>query len=358
MAQPKPNKNDDNNDEASKETRKKMSAVFGGLKKFDKAILNEAETVVKHIIRVTDYTAHHDPEEVKEFYTEPFLVKKLAQRFANMLLQSKHTAFHTGAGISTAAKLPDYRGPQGVWTLRAQGLEPQHQITLEQAVPTYSHMAMVALFNNNLLHYLVSTNVDGLHRRSGVKKSQMAELHGNIYREICEECEAEYLRAFDVTKHCKDRRTGRLCNDLKCSGKLRDSIINFGEILPKTELDNATAQTSKADLCVVFGSSLSVEPACSIPQMAWTQSKGHVVIINLQHTRYDHVCEASGGFRCGAKIDEFMRLVMEHLNIKVPNFDTKEVFLTQLEDEIKNLRVDPDFGKYRYNIIKKSDKKK
>ena len=104
------NNDDEKKYEPSEDTTKKMTSLFSEMKKFDKVKLKETETVVKHIIRVTDYTAHLDEEEAKEFYTDPFLVKKLAVRFANMLKESKHTVFHTGAGVSTAAKLPDYRG--------------------------------------------------------------------------------------------------------------------------------------------------------------------------------------------------------------------------------------------------------
>ena len=83
---------------------------------------------------------------------------------------------------------------------------------------------MVELMKNDMLHFVVSTNVDGLHRRSGIPKTKMSELHGNIYREICRECGSEYFRAFDVTKNCVDRKTGRLCVAEQCDGKLVDSI--------------------------------------------------------------------------------------------------------------------------------------
>ena len=101
---------DDAKYEPSKDVKTKMASIFGGIKQFDREKLKETETVVKNLPTVTDYTAHEDVEEVKEIYTDPVLVKELAERLATMILESKHTVFHTGAGISTAAKLPDYRG--------------------------------------------------------------------------------------------------------------------------------------------------------------------------------------------------------------------------------------------------------
>ena len=119
LPQPPANTYQNDNDEAehddakyepSKDTKSKMASIFGGIKQFDREKLKETETVVKNLPTVTDYTTHEDAEEVKEIYTDPVLVNKLAERFAIMILESKHTVFHTGAGISTAAKLPDYRG--------------------------------------------------------------------------------------------------------------------------------------------------------------------------------------------------------------------------------------------------------
>jgi NAD-dependent SIR2 family protein deacetylase len=88
---------------------------------------------------------------------------------AELIRKSQYLVVYTGAGISTAAKIPDYRGPEGAWTLRAEGrtrITPT--IELEAAIPTYSHMALVALANKGILKHVVSTNLDGLHMRSGL----------------------------------------------------------------------------------------------------------------------------------------------------------------------------------------------
>ena len=94
---------------------------------------------------------------------------------------------------------------------------------------------------------------------------------------------------------------------------------------------------------------MSVAPSCDIPIMAWTSTdggqseRGKVVIVNLQNTDYDHYCELSGGFRIGAKIDEFMRMVMDALKLEVKEWSADKVYLEELEEEIKRIRVDPEF---------------
>ena len=112
----KSNENDNNNDESKSSdiSPKKLSSLFGGIKNFNKSKLSKTETVVKHIIRVTDYTAYHDEEEIKEHYDDEDTIKEKAAKFASYLKESKHTVFHTGAGVSTAAKLPDYRQYRGI----------------------------------------------------------------------------------------------------------------------------------------------------------------------------------------------------------------------------------------------------
>ena len=82
---------------------------------------------------------------------------------AALIKASKHFVVFTGAGISTAAKIPDFRGPSGVWTARDRGLAAPKCIELSQAMPTLAHNALVKLHEKDVLKYLVSQNVDGLH---------------------------------------------------------------------------------------------------------------------------------------------------------------------------------------------------
>mmetsp|Transcript_33053 Transcript_33053/g.52945 ORF Transcript_33053/g.52945 Transcript_33053/m.52945 type:complete len:193 (+) Transcript_33053:1266-1844(+) len=185
-------------------------------------------------------------------------------------------------------------------------------------------MALVKLMQNGLLSYVVTTNVDGLHGKSGIPQQKLAELHGNIYMEYCNSCGKYYYRDFNVQELQKNiatiashftRFTGRLCDDDKCKGKLRDSIISFGENLPEVELNKSHQEAAKADLNIVIGSSMRVEPACSLP-FSNTNGKRFVCLINLQKTPYDNRCT----LRVWAKCDEFFKLVMQEMNMEVDQY--------------------------------------
>lgn len=104
-----------------------------------------------------------------ERFDQPDVVDRVAMELANQIKNGKHFIAFTGAGVSTSAGIPDFRGPEGAWTLRAQGRELNFKAnTTLQAIPTPTHMALVELQNRGLLKYLVSQNCDGLHRRSGI----------------------------------------------------------------------------------------------------------------------------------------------------------------------------------------------
>eukprot|EP01126_Amoeba_proteus_P056957 TRINITY_DN7218_c0_g2_i11.p1 TRINITY_DN7218_c0_g2~~TRINITY_DN7218_c0_g2_i11.p1 ORF type:complete len:422 (-),score=72.86 TRINITY_DN7218_c0_g2_i11:179-1444(-) len=178
-------------------------------------------------------------------------------------------------------------------------------------------MALVKLHSEGILKHLVSQNCDGLHRKSGFPPDSLSELHGNSNVEQCSECGKEYLRDYDTVASYQfsifEHGTGRKC--LVCGGELVDSIINFGEALPKDAIDNGFQHASKADLCLVLGSSLTVSPACEIPGLVGKNGNGNLVICNLQQTPYDGLA-----LKINAKCDTLMRLVMEQLGLEIPPF--------------------------------------
>jgi len=88
-----------------------------------------------------------------------------------MIREAKQIVVHTGAGISTSAGIPDFRGPNGVWTLEKQGRKHETNVTFESAQPTVTHMALVAMVKAKLVQLVVSQNVDGLHLKSGLPRS-------------------------------------------------------------------------------------------------------------------------------------------------------------------------------------------
>ena len=117
-----------------------------------------------------------------------------------------------------------------------------------------------------------------------------------------------------------------MCDEDKCKkndkGKLRDSIIAFGETLPGNELSESMYASKNADLNIVIGSSMRVAPACNLPvsHRANDKSKQFFVLINLQKTPYDDVCS----IRVWGKCDEFMQLVMDELKLKVEPYHVKD----------------------------------
>ncbi|KAL5454904.1 hypothetical protein PMIN07_007315 [Paraphaeosphaeria minitans] len=258
-----------------------------------------------------------------EHFSPASQLSSVAASLASLIRTSKHFIVYTGAGVSTSAGIPDFRGPEGAWTKRAQGkeLEFDGSKTLT-AVPTATHMALVALQEKGLLKYVVSQNCDGLHRRSGILPDRISELHGNSNREYCKNCGKEYIRDFRAVSTYEnsysDHRTGRKCAVPGCNGALHDTIINFGEQLPKTAMTRATTHAKKADLCLVLGSSCRVSPANSIPECVGRSKKGNLAICNLQDTPLEDVADKE--LRIYTRTDDLMTQIMANLGIFIPSF--------------------------------------
>ncbi|KAI2617602.1 DHS-like NAD/FAD-binding domain-containing protein [Hypomontagnella submonticulosa] len=270
----------------------------------------------------------------------PGVVDRKAETLAAQIKKSKHFIVFTGAGISTSAGIPDFRGPQGVWTLMAQGKQRGNAVNTLQAVPTLTHMALVALQDRGFLKYLISQNCDGLHRRSGILPDRLSELHGNNNREYCKECGKEYIRDFRAVasqeKTIHDHRTGR--KYALCGGVLLDSLIHFGENLFEEPLQLARDHAEKADLCLALGSSLTVSPANEIPETVGSRKGAKLAICNLQDTPVDGVAY----MRIHSKADDLMVRVMAKLGIPIPPFILRRRLVVRMEstkDDRQQLRV-------------------
>lgn len=273
-------------------------------------------------------TAHKTEEEKREFFDSDEVLNKKVDQFVEMIKASKHFIAFTGAGISTSAGIPDFRsgintvlptGP-GCWEKLATKQNSNKKViktSMLQAIPTKCHMALVELERKGFLKYLVSQNVDGLHRRSGFDVDKLAELHGNTNLEICGKCKKKYMRDFRCRTALKalEHKTTRKCDDPACRGDLFDSIINFGESLPEKELDESFDHAKDADLCLAMGSSLRVTPAANIPELVGKRKK-NLVIVNLQKTPLDHLAS----LRVNALCDIFIEKVMEKLGLIIPDF--------------------------------------
>ncbi|XP_036691922.1 NAD-dependent protein deacetylase sirtuin-7 isoform X3 [Balaenoptera musculus] len=240
-----------------------------------------------------------------------------------------------------AASIPDYRGPNGVWTLLQKGRSIS-AADLSEAEPTLTHMSIACLHEQKLVQHVVSQNCDGLHLRSGLPRTAMSELHGNMYIEVCTACtpNREYVRVFDVTERTALHRhqTGRTCH--KCGAQLRDTIVHFGErgtLGQPLNWEAATQAASRADTILCLGSSLkppSLVCVCVVclsirpfPQVLkkyphlWCMTKPpsrrpKLYIVNLQWTPKDDWA----ALKLHGKCDDVMRLLMDELGLEIPRY--------------------------------------
>ena len=197
------------------------------------------------------------------------------QTLAEWLYESRHLVVFTGAGISTESGLPDFRGPDGVWTRRDKGLPPRRITPSWNSVePNWGHYAIVDLQKMGKLKFLISQNVDNLHLKSGISPDLLAELHGNMTKLRCTRC----------GKRVDQSEGGTRCG---CGGKLVSSVVNFGEPLPERDLRLSLEHSQRCDLFIVAGSSLVVTPAADMPLEA-LRSGAKLVIINQGETPFDH----------------------------------------------------------------------
>ena len=204
-------------------------------------------------------------------------LKNKIHTLAQMLYEAQYPVFFTGAGISTESGLPDFRGPDGVWTRRDKGLAPKPMKTSWDAVaPNSGHYALVELHKLGKLKFLISQNVDNLHLKSGIPPELLAELHGNIAKLRCQRCQAQVDKS----------QGGEVCS---CGGRLVSSVVDFGDSLPQKELQSSFRHSEQCDLFVVVGSSLVVSPANEMPRVA-VESGARLVIINKGETPLDNLC--------------------------------------------------------------------
>ncbi|KAG0425778.1 hypothetical protein HPB47_027084 [Ixodes persulcatus] len=267
---------------------------------------------------LSDYADKGVCGQPEQFDDTALLDDKIA-RLADWMQSSKHVVVITGAGISTSAGIPDFRGPNGVWTLEQKGEKPTLNISFDDAVPTATHMALVALAERAKLQFLVSQNVDGLHLKSGFPLDTLADLHGNMFVDRCNQCRRQFIRD-TATRTVGQKPTGEPCpvpkrNGRLCRGRLHDSILDWEDELPEDAIEAADAHCRVADLVVCLGSTLQIVPCGTLPLLA-KKSAGKIIVCNLQPTKLDK----SANLILRAYVDDVMTKLMARLGIDIPSY--------------------------------------
>ena len=205
----------------------------------------------------------------------------------------------TGAGISTASGIPDYRGPDGVWTRSPSAV---NAFTLKnfladaavrrefwrsytghaawRAEPNAAHRALADLDGEGVAVRVLTQNVDGLHQKAGLAARKVLELHGSMHTTACIGCPArfpttEVLERGEDDPHCPE-----------CGGILKLDVVLFGQMLDGDLLGRARNVAAASEVFLAIGSSLQVEPAASLCTIA-VRSGATLVIVNRQSTPYD-----------------------------------------------------------------------
>ncbi len=221
--------------------------------------------------------------------------------------QAQRVVVLTGAGISTDSGIPDFRGPNGVWTknpeaekaatiqhylgdpeVRVRAWQTRLTSPAWQAQPNAGHRALVELERRDKLLAIVTQNVDELHQRAGSSPAKVVEVHGTMFRTKCWACEDE--RPMDETlERVRAGEADPPC--LICGGVLKSATISFGQALVPEVIDRALRVAEEADLVLAVGTSLQVYPVANmVPRARFAMAR--IVIVNAEPTAYDDVADA------------------------------------------------------------------
>jgi NAD-dependent deacetylase len=221
--------------------------------------------------------------------------------------QSRRIVALTGAGISTESGIPDFRGPQGLWTknpkaeklsdIRYYMSDPEvRRLAWQQRVahpawqaqPNAGHLALVSLEKSGRLHTLVTQNIDGLHQAAGNSPDKVVEVHGTMHEVVCMRCDwrgpmqatLDRVRAGEEDPACKS-----------CGGILKSATISFGQPLIPEVIDRALKAAQEADLLLAIGTSLNVYPVAGAVPLA-KSAGAKIVILNAEPTPMDDMADA------------------------------------------------------------------
>ncbi len=212
----------------------------------------------------------------------------------------------TGAGISTDSGIPDFRGPNGVWTknpaaekaatlqhymgdpeVRKQAWRTRRDSPAWNAEPNAGHRAIVELERRGKLHAVVTQNVDELHQRAGTDPDLVIEVHGTMRQVICMTC-GETAPMEKALARVEAGEEDPPCRS--CGGILKSATISFGQSLVPEVIDRAYTVADEADVVLAVGTTLSVYPAANVVPIA-KRNGAYVIILNAEPTEMDMLAD-------------------------------------------------------------------
>lgn len=215
-------------------------------------------------------------------------MEELIERAAKDLLKSKYAIALTGAGISTESGIPDFRGPQGIWTkdpdAEKRAYQTYHKFlrdpkeywedilagrsllgNLEAAKPNPGHYALAELERMGILKAVLTQNVDGLHEKAGSRR--VLEYHGSVFKLRCPACGLRFRRdEYDLERLAMEGRLPPRCN--KCGGAVKGDVVHFNEPIPSDVAHESLEEAWKCDLMLICGTSAVVYPFAQLPRIA------------------------------------------------------------------------------------------
>ncbi|MFN0095525.1 MAG: SIR2 family NAD-dependent protein deacylase [Dehalococcoidia bacterium] len=221
---------------------------------------------------------------------------------AELLAKARRVVALTGAGISTESGIPDFRGPQGVWTrdpaaekratlqhyvahpdARAAAWQNHLKGEVRQKQPNAGHFAMTDLHRKGKLSTLVTQNVDGLHQKAGFPDEHVIEIHGTVHRFQCLSC-TDNGPIEKVLARVEAGEADPPCRS--CGGILKSATISFGQQLVARDLMRAETAASTCDVILAVGTTLAVYPAAGMMPIA-LRCGAKLIIMNAEETQFD-----------------------------------------------------------------------
>ncbi|HMM48771.1 MAG TPA: NAD-dependent protein deacylase [Miltoncostaeaceae bacterium] len=240
-----------------------------------------------------------------------------ARDLARLLADAGHAVVLTGAGVSTESGIPDFRSAGGIWerydptvvgSLATFLSEPErfwefHRPRIDMLAgvePNPAHHALAELERRGIVRAIITQNIDRLHARAG--SVNVIEVHGSLDRGVCLRCEATYSLDETVARADADERGVPWCN---CGFQLKTGVIQFGEPLPPAAIEAAFDHAQRADVMLVVGSSLLVEPVSRLPQVM-LDGGGRLAILTESDTPCDGRTSVRLRGRAGGQLTEVL----------------------------------------------------